>query len=104
MAKTKQTKRRPRAVQVTAARTKSAELLAAPGVVHLLDKQQVVAITGVTFPTIWAWMKDGRFPRGRVVGGNSSKTMWLSSEVEAWLSALPVRKLQGDGDHSEAAE
>jgi hypothetical protein len=22
--------------------------------------------------------------------------MWLSTEVEAWLAALPVRKLKGD--------
>jgi predicted DNA-binding transcriptional regulator AlpA len=93
-----------RAVQVTAARARSAKLLATPGVVRLLDKHEVCAIVGVTFPCLWQWMRDGKFPRGRAVGGNSSKTMWLSSEVEAWMAALPVRRLKGDGDHSEAAE
>jgi predicted DNA-binding transcriptional regulator AlpA len=103
MVKTKQTKKRPRALQVTAARTKSRELLASPGVVHLLDKTQVCAIVGATYPTVWAWMRDGRFPRGRVIGGNKSKTMWLSSEVEAWIAALPTRPLKGDRQ-AEAAE
>jgi hypothetical protein len=38
-------------------------------------------------------MRAGTFPRSRVVGG---KSMWLSSEIEAWLAALPVRQLKGD--------
>jgi predicted DNA-binding transcriptional regulator AlpA len=89
--------KRSRAVQVTAARTKAAALLA-NGTVRLLDKHEVCAITGRTFPTLWSWQRDGRFPRSRVVGGRS---MWLSSEVEAWMAALPVRPLKGD--RSEAA-
>jgi predicted DNA-binding transcriptional regulator AlpA len=86
---TPHTNTRPRAVQVTAARAKAAPLLSAT--VHLLDKHDVCAIAGVTFPTIWAWMQKGDFPRGRIVGG---KSMWLSTEVEAWLTNLPVRKLK----------
>ena len=47
----------------------------------------------VSFPTIWAWMRAGTFPRSRIVGG---KSMWLSTEIEAWLAALPLRHLKGD--------
>jgi predicted DNA-binding transcriptional regulator AlpA len=61
--------------------------------VHLLDKAEVCAITNVTFPTIWSWMRAGTFPRSRVVGG---KSMWRSDEVEQWLASLPVRALKGD--------
>jgi predicted DNA-binding transcriptional regulator AlpA len=68
----------------------------ARGPPRLLYKQDVLAITGVTFPTIWHWMRDGRFPRGRVVSGDSSKTVWLASEIEAWMQSLPVRPLKGD--------
>ena len=50
---------------------------------HLLGKGQVLAITNVTFPTVWTWMRAGKFPRARVVGGRS---MWLSTEIEAWLA------------------
>jgi predicted DNA-binding transcriptional regulator AlpA len=68
--------------------------------VRLLDKNDILEITNVTFPTIWAWMRAGTFPRSRVVGG---KSMWLSSEIEQWLAALPVRPLKGDTENTGAA-
>jgi predicted DNA-binding transcriptional regulator AlpA len=61
--------------------------------VRLLHKGEVLAIVGVTYPTLWAWMRQGRFPRSRIVG---AKSMWLSTEVEHWLAGLPVRRLKGD--------
>jgi predicted DNA-binding transcriptional regulator AlpA len=60
---------------------------------RLLGKAEVCRVAGVTFPTIWAWMRAGRFPRARSVGG---KSMWLSTEIDAWLSSLPTRRLKGD--------
>jgi predicted DNA-binding transcriptional regulator AlpA len=60
---------------------------------HLLSKRQVLAIINVSYPTLWSWMRQGKFPRSRVVGG---KSMWLSTDIEAWLATLPVRKLKGD--------
>jgi predicted DNA-binding transcriptional regulator AlpA len=66
---------------------------------RLLDKSQVCEIANVTFPTIWAWMRAGKFPRARVVGG---KSMWIGSEVDAWLSALPMRRLKGDDQEKRA--
>jgi predicted DNA-binding transcriptional regulator AlpA len=60
---------------------------------RLLSKSDICAITNVSYPTIWGWMRDGKFPRSRVVGG---KSMWLSTEIERWLAALPVRPLKGD--------
>jgi predicted DNA-binding transcriptional regulator AlpA len=64
-----------------------------PPSLRLLDKAEVCAIANVSFPTIWAWMRRGQFPRSRIVGG---KSMWRSDEVAAWMSALPVRPLKGD--------
>jgi predicted DNA-binding transcriptional regulator AlpA len=61
--------------------------------VRLLSKREILTITNVTFPTLWSWMRHGKFPRSRVVGG---KSMWLSTDIEAWLAMLPVRKLKGD--------
>jgi predicted DNA-binding transcriptional regulator AlpA len=64
---------------------------------RLLSKAQVCAIAGVTFPTIWAWMRAGKFPRARKAGvGNNGKSVWRSDEVEQWLADLPVRRLKGD--------
>jgi predicted DNA-binding transcriptional regulator AlpA len=68
--------------------------------VRLLDKNEILAITGVSYPTIWLWMRQGKFPRSRVIGGDggksSNKSIWRSDEVEAWIAALPVRALKGD--------
>jgi predicted DNA-binding transcriptional regulator AlpA len=61
--------------------------------VHLLSKRQVLVIANVSYPTVWLWMRQGTFPRSRVVGG---KSMWLSTDIEAWLASLPIRKLKGD--------
>jgi predicted DNA-binding transcriptional regulator AlpA len=69
-----------------------------PPAVRLLDKGEVCAIANVSFPTLWLWMRQGRFQRSRVVrgGGNNSKSVWLSTEVEEWLRRLPIRPLKGD--------
>jgi predicted DNA-binding transcriptional regulator AlpA len=64
-----------------------------PPTVRLLSKPEVLQITGRTYPTIWAWMRAGTFPRSRMCG---SRTVWLSTDIEAWLTALPVRPLKGD--------
>jgi predicted DNA-binding transcriptional regulator AlpA len=65
---------------------------------RLLTKPQVCAIAGVTFPTVWKLMREGAFPRARVVGGRS---MWRSDEIDQWLAALPVRRLKGDEAEAE---
>ena len=76
---------RPFAAQVKAAR------LATNLRPQLLTRQEVVALVGLTYPSIWLMMREGRFPRSRVVGG---KSMWVASEIDAWVDALPVRPLK----------
>jgi predicted DNA-binding transcriptional regulator AlpA len=66
---------------------------APPLVERLLRKSEVMTITGLSYPTLWAWMRAGKFPHSRIVGG---KSMWLSTEIDAWLAGLPVRPLKGD--------
>jgi predicted DNA-binding transcriptional regulator AlpA len=65
----------------------------APPDTRLLSKPEVLAIANVTYPTLWAWMRAGRFPRSRIAGGRS---MWRSDEIDAWLAGLPIRPLKGD--------
>jgi predicted DNA-binding transcriptional regulator AlpA len=71
----------------------------APPPVRLLDKHDVCAIANVTYPTIWAWMRarPPKFPRSRIVG---EKSMWLSTDIDAWLAGLKVRPLKGDAPTS----
>lgn len=49
--------------------------------------------TGRTYPTIWAWMRAGKFPRSRDVNGRPA---WLASEIETWIKSRPVKRLKGD--------
>ena len=62
---------------------------------QLLSKPEVLDRVGVTYPTLWAWMRQGKFPRSRELGG---KAAWIEAEVEAWIAALPVRRLKGDAE------
>jgi predicted DNA-binding transcriptional regulator AlpA len=64
---------------------------------RLIFRPDVLDRVGVTYPTVWKMMRNGTFPRSRVIGG---RTAWIEAEVEAWIAALPVRRLKGD---SEAA-
>ena len=67
---------------------------------RLLPKPEVLLIAGgISYVTLWTWMRAGTFPRSRVVGG---KSMWRSDEVQLWLDALPVRPLKGDDDGAKA--
>lgn len=64
-----------------------------PPRVRMVTKAEVLAIANLSYPTIWQWMRDGKFPRSRIVGGQS---MWRSDEIDAWLANLPKRPLKGD--------
>jgi predicted DNA-binding transcriptional regulator AlpA len=68
-----------------------------PKEIRLLTKREVIDMTHVSYPTLWSWMRQGKFPRSRVTG---RKIVWLASEVEAWMLALPVRELKGDAKKS----
>jgi prophage regulatory protein len=54
-----------------------------------LTKQQLLRKVPVTAPTIWAWVRAGKFPKPRVLGVN--RTVWIEAEVDAWMQAQPVR-------------
>jgi predicted DNA-binding transcriptional regulator AlpA len=92
-------RRRPHAVQVHAAREQTAASLPALRDLQLLSRQEIMALTGLSYPTIWAWTREGRFPRACIVGG---KSMWRATEIDAWLAGLKRRELKPIGDASSA--
>jgi predicted DNA-binding transcriptional regulator AlpA len=69
--------------------------------VRLLNRHEVLAVAGCSYPTLWAWMRAGKFPRSRIVGG---KSMWLSTEIDEWLANLPMRPLKGDAEFKQNIE
>jgi predicted DNA-binding transcriptional regulator AlpA len=66
--------------------------------VRLLNRHEVVAITGLTYPSIWQRMKRGEFPRSRVLG---ERSVWRSDEIDQWLANLPLRPLMGDAGQEQ---
>jgi predicted DNA-binding transcriptional regulator AlpA len=68
---------------------------------RLMSKPEICALVGASYPAIWQWMRDGKFPRPRAVFGRS---MWLSTEIEQWLGNLPVRRLKGDAPDDHACK
>jgi predicted DNA-binding transcriptional regulator AlpA len=70
----------------------------------LLDKHEVVAVVGVTYQTLWFWMRgkhSGTFPRPRIVGG---KSKWLAADIADWLAGLSLRPLKGDAPSEKIEE
>lgn len=52
-------------------------------------RADILKVVPRSYPTIWQWMREGRFPLGRQMG---DKTVWFADEVDDWLRDLPVRK------------
>ena len=60
---------------------------------RLILRNELTDIIGVSYVTVWSWMRAGTFPRGRDIGG---RTAWIESEVAAWIASRPIRRLKGD--------
>jgi prophage regulatory protein len=58
---------------------------------RMIFKPEVCRRVGVTFPTLWTWMRAGKFPLSFDVG---SKTAWRESEIDAWLASRPRSSLK----------
>ncbi|MGY4503741.1 putative DNA-binding transcriptional regulator AlpA [Bradyrhizobium sp. GM24.11] len=65
-------------------------MVSKPGAVgeYFLTKKALCEKVGLTFPFVWQMIREGKFPEGRAVG---SRTLWISSEIDAWILARPAR-------------
>jgi prophage regulatory protein len=61
---------------------------------RLLTKAQVLELVPVTYPTIWSWMRLGKFPRSREM--SPDRVVWFEEEILAWKKSMPVRRLLGE--------
>jgi predicted DNA-binding transcriptional regulator AlpA len=74
-------------------RRSAAEQARPPPPLRLLSRKEVCErLGGISYPTIWEWMRNGRFPKARVLNGG--KLGWIESEVEAWILAQPLQELK----------
>jgi predicted DNA-binding transcriptional regulator AlpA len=68
--------------------------------IRLISKPEMLDRIGLSYPTVWKLMQEGKFPRSVVIG---AKTAWVESEIEAWIAALPRRRLKGDDEQQQLA-
>jgi prophage regulatory protein len=50
----------------------------------ILRRKQVELRTGLSRSTIYAWVKDGRFPAPVSLGAKA--VGWLQSDIDSWIS------------------
>ena len=67
----------------------------------LIYRSEILEIAGVSYPTLWEWMRKGKFPRSIEVGGGVA---WRQSEIVEWLANLPTRRLKGDDADSSSSK
>jgi predicted DNA-binding transcriptional regulator AlpA len=56
---------------------------------QLIYKPEVLELTGLSFPSLWERIRRNQFPAPRMMG---TRTVWLRSEIVAWLQGLPKRQ------------
>ena len=60
--------------------------------VKIIGKPEVTDKVGVSYQTLWTWMRDDKFPRSRELGGG--KVGWILSEVDEWILNRPKVQLK----------
>lgn len=61
------------------------DLQQAPVPFHFLRLPEVLATVGVSKSTLYAWIKEGKFPRP--VHLSATAAVWVSIEVAEWMQA-----------------
>jgi prophage regulatory protein len=61
---------------------------------RFLTRREVMDRVGLTYVTIWRWMKDGQFPQARRIG--TRRLRWCESDIAAWIASRPVHQLDGE--------
>jgi predicted DNA-binding transcriptional regulator AlpA len=65
---------------------------------RFIYKAELLDRVGMSYPQIWAWMRDGRFPMSRSVAG---KVAWIEREIDDWMMSRPHRQYKPADDLME---
>jgi prophage regulatory protein len=60
--------------------------------VRMIDRHEVMRRVPFTYPTLWKWMRDGKFPRSLNTGG---KVCWKESDIDDWINSRPLQTIEG---------
>ena len=64
--------------------------------IRLIYKPELLALVGVSYGSIFSWMRRGKFPLAREIGpgGRTCRIAWVESEIQDWLAARPPRRMK----------
>src|SRR5262249_8832045 len=64
--------------------------------VRVLSRTQMLELVGVSYASVWTWIKAGTFPPGRALSsGTNGRIVWLEHEVNQWMLSRPARAPKG---------
>jgi predicted DNA-binding transcriptional regulator AlpA len=64
--------------------------------IRLIYKPELLQLIGVSYGSIFAWMRTGKFPLAREIGpgGRSTRIAWVEREILDWLAVRPKRHIR----------
>jgi predicted DNA-binding transcriptional regulator AlpA len=64
--------------------------------IRLIFKPELLELIGVSYGSIFSWMRAGKFPIAREIGpsGRGTRIAWVESEILEWLAARPQRRMK----------
>jgi predicted DNA-binding transcriptional regulator AlpA len=64
--------------------------------IRLIFKPELLDLIGVSYGSIFSWMRVGKFPMSREIGpgGRGTRIAWIESEILEWLAARPQRRMK----------
>jgi predicted DNA-binding transcriptional regulator AlpA len=71
-----------------AARIAASHVGPPPSKRFIFKSEVLERVGGVSGVCLWRWMRDGKFPVARSVGGRMA---WLESEIDNWMQSRPLR-------------
>jgi predicted DNA-binding transcriptional regulator AlpA len=95
---TKRTAQAQAAHPVSVATTPQLAADTPPPTITFLSRKQVLALVGVSYATLWSWIKEGEFPPACVLNPKQkgrTKIAWLEHEVRQWMATRPRRLPKG---------
>jgi prophage regulatory protein len=80
-----------------AARAQYLASISKPKPPRFIYRNELLARVGVTYTSIWLWVRDGKFPAPRELGGGHQRgrLAWLESEIDEWMNSRPKRLPKG---------
>lgn len=66
--------------------------MAEPTPRKFINRAEVIEATGLSYTTIWNWMRRGHFPCPRQLG--PGRVGWDADEIDAWMASRPVAKVK----------